>query len=240
MNPFTSIPKLITVYKGFRYFNSFIPEINKFIEAGDPEGEQEMIRIAQKKAIESMAPKIKLTFEIIGEENIPAEGTYMVYANHQSYADVLAMFYLFRNHRQMGFVAKDEWRKLKILSDAIVATRSVFLVRGDSREAVKTIKEAADLLQQGYALTIFPEGTRSQCHEMGEFKPGSFKFAEKGKVPILPVTIDGGYKLYEEKGSYQPAHVKITVHPLVHYEQMDKAARKQAAAEIEQTIRSAL
>ena len=163
----------------------------------------------------------------------------MVYSNHQSYADVLAMIWLFRNHCQMGYVAKDEWRRLKPLAKAILYSRSVFLTRGDAREAVKTIKEASEL-RQGFNLGDISEGTRSQCHEMGEFKPGAFKFAEKGKVPILPVTVDGGYHLLEEKGTYQPTTVKITVHPLVHIEEMDKHGQKQAANEIEETIRSAL
>jgi 1-acyl-sn-glycerol-3-phosphate acyltransferase len=140
----------------------------------------------------------------------------------------------------MGYVAKDEWRKLKPLAKTILYSRSVFLTRGDAREAVKTIKEASDILSMGFNLVIFPEGTRSQCHEMGEFKSGAFKFAEKGKVPILPVTVDGGYHLLEEKGTYQPTTVKITVHPLVHIEEMDKHAQKQAAENIEAAIRSAL
>jgi 1-acyl-sn-glycerol-3-phosphate acyltransferase len=164
----------------------------------------------------------------------------MVYSNHQSYADVLAMIYLFRDHCQMGYVAKDEWRKVKTLARAILYTRSVFLVRGSSREAVRSIKEVSDLLAQGFNFVIFPEGTRSQSHEMAEFKMGAFKFAEKGKVPILPVTVDGGYHLIEETGSYQPTHINITVHPLVHIEEMDKHAQKEAQKEIEATIRSAL
>ena len=164
----------------------------------------------------------------------------MVYSNHQSLADIFALIYLFRDRCQMGYVAKEEWRKYKIIANAILYTRSVFLTRGDSREAIKTIKEATELLKQGFNLVIFPEGTRSKSHEMAEFKGGAFKFAEKGKVPILPVTLDGGYKLLEEKGTYQPAHVKITVHPLVHIEEMDKHQQKEAAAEIEATIRSAL
>jgi len=55
-------------------------------------------------------------------------------------------------------------------------------------------------------------------------------------VPILPVTLDGGYKLYEEKGSFRPCHVKIKVHPVVHIEEMDKHRQKETAAQIEQTI----
>lgn len=240
-NPFTSVPKLISFYIGANGYGKNIPEIERLRAAGDIEGEKEKIRLGQKEFIEKTAPKLGLTFEVSGEENIPADDTtYMVYSNHQSLADVLAMIWLFRNHRQMGYVAKEEWRKYKVLYNAIEYTRSVFLKRGDGREAVKSLKEVTELLKQSFALVIFPEGTRSQKHEMGEFKAGAFKFAEKGKVPILPVTLDGGYRLYEEKKTYQPAHVKITVHPLVHIEEMSKSEQKEAAAQIEETIRSAL
>ena len=240
MNPFTTIPRAITVLLAAHNYNRNIPEIEKLRAAGDIEGEKECIRLGQKKFIETIAPKINLTFEVTGEENIPETNGFMVYSNHQSLADIFALIYLFRDRCQMGYVAKEEWRKYKIIANAILYTRSVFLTRGDSREAIKTIKEATELLKQGFNLVIFPEGTRSKSHEMAEFKGGAFKFAEKGKVPILPVTLDGGYKLLEEKGTYQPAHVKITVHPLVHIEEMDKHQQKEAAAEIEATIRSAL
>lgn len=240
MNPFTSIPKLLSFYFCTKGYGRNIPEIKRLREAGDIEAEKEVIRKGQKEFIEKAAPKLGLTFEVIGEENIPAEGTYMVYANHQSYADILAMIYLFKDRRQMGYVAKEEWRKIKVLYNAIEYTRSIFLIRGDGREAIKSIREAVELLRQGFALVIFPEGTRSQRHEMNAFKAGAFKFAEKGKVPILPVTLDGGYKLYEEKKTWQPAHIRITVHPLVHIEEMSKQEQKEAASQIEATIRSAL
>ncbi len=240
-NPFTSIPKVLSFYFDARYYSKFIPEIERLRAAGDIEGEKEAIRRGQKAVIERLAPHLGLTFEVTGEENIPPnDTTYMVYSNHQSFADVFAMIWLFQDRRQMGYVAKEEWRKYKVLYNVIEYTRSVFLKRGDSREAVKSLKEVTELLKQGFALVIFPEGTRSQGHEMGEFKAGAFKFAEKGKVPILPVTVDGGYKLYEEKKTYQPAHVKITVHPLVHIEEMSKTEQKEAAHQIEAAIRSAL
>ena len=89
-------------------------------------------------------------------------------------------------------------------------------------------------------MVIFPEGHRSKCHEMRDFKPGAFKFAEKAGVPILPVTLDGSYHLIEEKGTYQPTHIRITCHPLVHIENMSKHEQKEAQAAIEETIRSAL
>jgi 1-acyl-sn-glycerol-3-phosphate acyltransferase len=241
LNPFTAVPKLLSFYFAANSYSKYIPEIKRLREAGDIEGEKEAIRRGQKAVIERMAPKLGLTFEVTGEENIPANDmTYMVYSNHQSFADVLAMIWLFKDRRQMGYVAKEEWRKYKVLYNAIEYTRSVFLKRGDSREAVKSLKQVTELLKLGFALVIFPEGTRSQCHEMGEFKAGAFKFAEKAKVPILPVTLDGGYHFFEELGTYQPAHIKVTIHPLVHIEDMDKHAQKEAQANIEKMIRGAL
>ncbi len=240
MNPFTTLPKLLDVYIGGHRYNKNIPEIERLRAEGRIEEEKALINRGQRQFIEWLSPRAKLTYEIIGEENIPEKGPFMAYCNHQSFADIFATLWLFRNHCQIGYVAKEEWRKIKELTKAILYTRSIFLVRGNPREAIKSINEAKEVLDLGFNLVIFPEGTRSQCHEMGEFKPGAFKFAEKAKVPILPVTLDGGYKLLEEKGTYQPCHIKITVHPLVHIEKMSKAEQKEAAVEIENTIRSAL
>ncbi len=136
LNPFTSVPKLLSFYFAADSYKKFIPELKRLREAGDIEGEKEVIRKGQKAVIERMAPKLGVTFEVTGEENIPDNDmTYMVYANHQSFADVLAMIWLFKDRRQMGYIAKEEWRKYKVLYNAIEYTRSVFLKRGDAREA---------------------------------------------------------------------------------------------------------
>ena len=62
-------------------------------------------------------------------------------------------------------------------------------------------------------MVVFPEGTRSKGEQMGEFKAGSFKLATKAKVPIIPVTIDGSYKIMEgNKYRICPAKVNVYVH----------------------------
>ena len=240
MNPFTTIPKLAQGYAAAKKYNSLARQLDALRNLGDFEGERELIRKGQKLFAETIADKFNITIDVKGEENIPSEGAFMVYSNHQGFADIPAICYAFRNHCQMGFVSKEEWRKYKVLRDAIVYTRSIFLDRGNPRAAIKALSEVKELLDMGFNMAIFPEGTRSKGPEMGEFKPGSFKFAEKAKVPVLPVTLNGSYKLFEEKGTYQPCHIDITIHPLVHLEQMDKHQQKEAAEEIEKTIKSAL
>ena len=240
MNPFTTIPKLAQGYAAAKKYNSLARQLDALRNVGDFEGERELIRKGQKLFAETIVDKLNITIDVKGEENIPSEGAFMVYSNHQGFADIPAICYAFRNHCQMGFVSKEEWRKYKVLRDAIVYTRSIFLDRGNPRAAIKALSEVKELLDMGFNMAIFPEGTRSKGPDMGEFKAGSFKFAEKAKVPVLPLTLSGSYKLIEEKGTYQPCHIDITIHPLVHLEQMDKHQQKEAAEEIEKTIKSAL
>lgn len=240
MNPFTTLPALLTVYSVLKKYSSNKPKFDKLREAEDFVAERELMRQEVTQAVNTISDKLKISFDIEGEENIPESGPIMVYANHQSYADILALLHTFSNHFPIGFIAKDEWRKIKALANCIEYTRSVFIVRSNPREGIKSLKQATELLEKGFSLAIFPEGTRSQCHNMNEFKPGAFKFAQKGSVPILPVTLDGGYKLFEEKGTYQKCTVKIKIHPLVHFERLSKKEQHQAVLEIEKTIRDGL
>lgn len=240
MNIFKTGPKFIQGYMETLRFNKLGPEIRRLREEGRYEEERELIHFGQKRWVENTSAKLGLTYEVHGEENIPESGPIMLYCNHQGFADIPATLWLMKDRMQLGYVAKEEWRKYGILRDVIDNTRSIFLTRDNPKEAIKALSEAKEILGKGFNMVIFPEGHRSKGHEMGEFKAGAFKFAEKAKVPILPVTIDGSYKLFEEIGSYQPAHIKVTAHPLVHIEQMDKHEQKEAQAAIEETIRSAL
>lgn len=241
MNPFISGPALLKAWGEISKFNKNAATLDKLRQSGDVVAERELIHEKEVICSEGIFDKLKVNIEIEGAENIPSAGPIMVYSNHQSLVDIPAIIYLFKDKFQMGFISKAEWKKLKPLAKAIEYTRSVFLVRGGGREALTAINEATELLKQGFSLCIFPEGTRSKKHEMGEFKPGSFKFAERGGVPILPVTLDGGYKTFEETGNFKPNQtIKIKVHPLVHIENMDRKQLKEAAVQIEETIRSGL
>ncbi len=85
--------------------------------------------------------------------------------------------------------------------------------RNDIKQSAKTILEGIRLLKSGHSMVVFPEGTRSKGEQMGEFKAGSFKLATKAKVPIIPVTIDGSYKIMEgNKYRICPAKVNVYVH----------------------------
>lgn len=237
MNLFKTVPALLAVASEIKKYNAHIPKFEELRSKGMDEEERALVLECTTKFGDSLSKRLRINYEVIGEENIPDKGPLMIYANHQSFADILAIFTVFRKF-QIGFVAKDEWRSWKALAKAIEYTRSIFLIRGGGRQALEALSQAEDYLERGFSLTIFPEGTRSKKSEMGEFKHGAFKFAQKGNVPILPVSLDGGYKLFEIDNSYhKDITIRIKVHPLVHIEEMSKAEQKEAFVQIEKAIR---
>lgn len=239
MNPFNTIPNFLKVFALLNKYNKAAPEIDRLRASGDLAGEQELIRKRTGEIIAEMSAKLHVDFIIEGVENVPESGPCLIMANHQGYADVLALYTAIRKF-QFGFIAKDEFRRIKPLAKAIEYTRSHFLIRGDSKDALKTINDVADLMNQGFSFCIFPEGTRSRKNEPGEFKSAAIKFATKAGVPVLPVTIDGAYRMYETQNNFRPCTVRVIIHPLVHVEEMDRKAQKQAWTDIVDAITSPL
>ena len=236
MNPFTTGIAAIKILSSINEYNRHEKEFQALYDAGDYASERKLIREWQLKVIDDISRKCGFTYEIIGEENVPDDGPIMVYSNHQGFADIFTLVKVLCPKLQAGFIAKDEWRQWGPIARAIINTRSVFLVRGGGREAIKTLKEACELMEKGYNFVIFPEGTRARGPVMGEFKPGTLKFAQRGKVPILPVSIQGSYRTFEEKNSISKAHILVKVHPLVHIEEMDKKAQDEAFSQVEKSV----
>ena len=89
------------------------------------------------------------------------------------------------------------------------------------------MKEAGALLARGEGVIVFPEGTRSKGDAMGEFKHGAFKMAFAAGAPVVPVVIDGSYKIMEANHNLMcPGHVTMTVLPPIETAGLDRAAQK--------------
>jgi len=71
--------------------------------------------------------------------------------------------------------------------------------RGQNREALKSLLAASEVLKNGRSVHIFPEGTRSVDGKLLPFKRGAFLVAQKGGVPVLPVTIIGSHLITPKK-----------------------------------------
>jgi len=68
-------------------------------------------------------------------------------------------------------------------------------------------------LHEGSSLVMFPEGTRSPDGRLREFKPGAFALAQRARVPILPIAIEGTAQALPKRGFILrgPHRIRLTV-----------------------------
>lgn len=158
---------------------------------------------------------------VYGEENIPKDIPVLFISNHQSNFDIA----LFLSHidKPKGYIAKAEMKTWPLVNTWMKYIGCVFMDRSNIRKSAEAIVEGVSVLKGGHSLVIFPEGTRSKGDKMGEFKGGSFKLSTKSKVPIIPVTISGSYKLMEQNGNKIKAEVvDIYIHPMIDTKSLSK------------------
>ena len=200
-------------------------KLNRIKKDGDKEEVDDLVDKTVSNWARAVIKKIGIKVSVKGSENIPSESCLFV-ANHQGNFDFFAMMgYI---NRPIGFVAKKEIGKMPYVPQWMKAMHCVFLDRDNPRESVKAINEAAENLKNGYSMVIFAEGTRSKKHEMGEFKKGSLKLAIKAGVPIVPVTLDGSYKVYEESSgkNFSPADIHIIIDKPIYIDKLTKEDQK--------------
>ena len=180
----------------------------------------------------------KAVVNVKGTENIPQDGSVVFVANHQSYLDIPLI--ISSSGMVMGFIAKYEILKVPLLSGWMKLIQCVFLKRKSPHQSVQAMTKAVDTIKKGYSLVIFPEGHRSRSDEIKQFHHGSFKLAFRSEVPIVPVTIDGSFHLYEEHKKPMPGTVNITFHPPVKTAGLTKEQKDKIPDEVFNTIKAEL
>jgi len=137
--------------------------------------------------------------DVRGRENIPQAGPLIVAANHMHALDLPVVFAVVPR-RQTVFAAS-KWRGkfagwlMQIFADAI------FVERGEpDRQA---IARALEVVRQGGALGVAPEGTRSRTGGLIEGKPGTVYLASRSGAPILPIAVWG-----QEQAMWHWAHLR--------------------------------
>ena len=134
---------------------------------------------------------IGVKVRLVGGEKLPKEGRFLVVSNHVAAFDPLIVI-LGLKKTWVSYVSKPENFKIPIVGRYMHRCLHLPIDRDNPRNALVTINEAADQIARGaVSMGIFPEGTRSKTGELGEFKNGAFKIAQKAKCPIVVAAIKG-------------------------------------------------
>jgi len=144
---------------------------------------------------------------IRGVENIPAEGGVLMASNHASFLDPPVVGVGYRG-RPIHFMARDTLWNSKFGTWWMTKVGCIPVSRGtgDMRALKTTIK----MLKDGKAVSMFPEGTRTEDGELQAAKGGIGFIIEKSGCVVVPAYIDGTYKAHP-KGSKGVKPCKVTI-----------------------------
>ena len=199
--------------------------------------EEEMYRHIQyilKRAVRGG----NIDLQVSGTENIPKEGGFMLYANHQGMFDVLAV--AATCDTPVGAVLKKELYDIPFLHQVAICTKSFPMDREDVRQSLTVIQSVIREVKAGRNYLIFPEGTRSRNgNQMGQFHSGSFRCATRSKCPIVPVALVDSFKVLDQKGS-KPVAVQIHYLKPICWEEYGNLKTTELAALVKERIAQAI
>lgn len=137
--------------------------------------------------------------------------SYIFVANHQSAFDIFLVYgYLGHNFK---WLMKQSLKKMPLVGAASAKAGHVFVDQTSRKGIVETMRQTRDTLKEGMSTVVFPEGHRTPDGKMAEFKKGAFQTAVSLKLPIVPVTIDGAYKVLPIHSSrMNPTKITMTFH----------------------------
>jgi 1-acyl-sn-glycerol-3-phosphate acyltransferase len=179
--------------------------------SGEPRPAPEWMIGAMRPVILALSRALwRISFS--GDEHVPKEGGLVIAANHQTYVDP---FWIgSRVKRPTRYLAWNEAFKWPLAGRALelLGAWPIALERGNPTAHRRSLR----WLRAGGAVMIFPEGQRAFADgELSRFKAGAVRLALEAGVPVLPVTIRGGERVWP-RGQRLPrvGRVEVIFHPV--------------------------
>lgn len=124
------------------------------------------------------------------------EAPYVICCNHSSYLDIIQMYNVIPSY--FLFMGKYELLKWPLFN-IFFKGMNIAVNRGSHIEAAKAFRKAAQAIDRGTSIALFPEGTiPAYTPRMKPFKDGAFRLAIEKQVPIVPITFVDHWRLFGE------------------------------------------
>ncbi|HHX37334.1 MAG TPA: 1-acyl-sn-glycerol-3-phosphate acyltransferase [Clostridiaceae bacterium] len=132
--------------------------------------------------------------KFIGEERTPLSGPGFIVCNHVSYFDIPVIFWKIKPW--VYFVAKHDLLDKPILGPVMKWWEAIPINR--DQPGVASVRDIMGHIRMDHIVAIFPEGTRVKSkadRTKHPAKDGVLHFAYKLNAPIIPMAIDGNFKV---------------------------------------------
>lgn len=170
-----------------------------------------------------------------GLELVPQDRKFLIVGNHRSNFDNMIQAYKLSS-TQLSYISKPENFKIVLARRYMIRAMYLSIDRDDVRNALKTIMRAIDLIRKNVlSIGIFPEGTRSKTGELGDFKPGSLKIAEKAQCPIVVCCLEGTENIHKNF-PFKPTHVQMEILKVIEPEEIKNSNTVDISEQIKQML----
>jgi 1-acyl-sn-glycerol-3-phosphate acyltransferase len=139
-------------------------------------------------------PLIRLIWvkKVVGKNNLPKKGAYLLTANHQSYFDWLTLYSVMSRHTT--FLAAEKLFTSRLWRPFMEYTGQIKVDREAEDKSIP-LGLGLEILADGQVLAIFPQGTRSRSGQIEKTFTGVARLALEARVPVVPVGIKGAYEV---------------------------------------------
>lgn len=146
---------------------------------------------------------------VTGAEHVPASGAVILASNHLSSLDPPVVGTAV--WRPCAYMAKEELFHNRWFAAFIRRLYAFPVKRGAGDRAA--LKKALDLLAAGWAVVLFPEGTRSETGALGEPELGVAMLAYRSGAPVVPVYVRGTGQVLPKQGGIRPGPISVRYGP---------------------------
>lgn len=145
--------------------------------------------------------------DVVGLENIPAAGPFLLVINHLSIVDPPLVFMHVKH--QMVMFAADKWMTTPGVKQLAETLGVIWVARGEADLAA--IKAALSVLKSGGIIGMAPEGTRSRSGLLERGKTGAAYLADRAGVPLVPIAVSGTERFGEHLRRLRRTPVRMVV-----------------------------
>ncbi|MGD9125466.1 MAG: lysophospholipid acyltransferase family protein [Desulfarculaceae bacterium] len=174
-----------------------------------------------------------------GLEDLASDQTFVFASNHTSALDIPALqAVLPPNFR---WIAKKELFSIPVFGQALRHAGYISIDRSNRRQALKSLKRAAERIAGGASVVIFPEGTRSPDGKLLPFKSGGLGLAIESGRPVVPMAILGAGKvLPPKKYLLSPQRIRVVVGSPISTSGLELKDRDQLADQVREKVEKLL
>lgn len=132
-----------------------------------------------------------LSYRLSGTENLPTSAA-IIMSKHQSTWETIALRHIIGG--KQAWILKRELLRIPIFGWALASMSSIAIDRKAGRKAIRQIiEQGITLLNDGYHVMLFPEGTRTAPGKRGRYAMGGAILAEKSGFQVIPIAHNAGY-----------------------------------------------